>query len=304
MTSTVPRADAQELPAAGFERLAQAVDEAARAVAELEPSARQAAQSLREAIEAAHRVALTTIVRRLRADGTGRELLFELVDDPLVRMIFSLHGIIWADPAARARTVLDGVRPGLASHGGDVELDHVQDGVAYVRLSGACNGCSMSSVTMRTMVEQALVGQVAEITAVEVLPSQPGPTLIPLDALRRGGDTHPASHDAGWVRALRVEDVPDGRITAVRLTTATGGAQDVIVVRIDSQMTAYTDQCAHQGLPLGEALLDTAAATLTCPWHGFRYDALSGECISAPGVALEQLPLRVDGSDVWIRAGR
>jgi hypothetical protein len=61
------------------EALAGAVDAAARAVA---------------ALEAVHRDALVTIVRRLRADGAGRDLLFELVDDPMVRLVFSLHGII------------------------------------------------------------------------------------------------------------------------------------------------------------------------------------------------------------------
>ena len=30
-------------------------------------------------------------------------------------------------------------------------------------------------------------------------------------------------------------------------------------------------------------------------------DATSGECLSAPGAQLEQLPLRVDDGDVWIR---
>jgi hypothetical protein len=76
------------------EALAGAVDAAARAVAALEPQARGTAQELRAAIEAVHRDALVTIVRRLRADGAGRDLLFELVDDPMVRLVFSLHGII------------------------------------------------------------------------------------------------------------------------------------------------------------------------------------------------------------------
>jgi len=68
-------------------------------------------------------------------------------------------------------------------------------------------------------------------------------------------------------------------------------------------MTAYKDACAHQGLPLGGGLLDPSAGTLTCPWHGYCYDALSGECMSAPGAALQQLPLRIEDEHVWIRVG-
>jgi hypothetical protein len=77
-----------------FEALAQAVDEAAAAVAQLDEAPREVANELRAAIEAAHKAGLVTIVRRLRADDTGRALLFELVDDPLIRMLFSLHAII------------------------------------------------------------------------------------------------------------------------------------------------------------------------------------------------------------------
>lgn len=81
-----------------FEVLAKAVDDAAAAVAELPEPGRAAAQGLRAAIEAAHKAALVTIVRRLRDDEAGRAVLFELVDDPLIRMLFSLHGIIKTTP--------------------------------------------------------------------------------------------------------------------------------------------------------------------------------------------------------------
>ncbi len=83
-----------------FEALARAVDESAAAVAELDEAPRKVANELRAAIEAAHRAGLVTIVRRLRADDAGRALLFELVDDPLIRMLFSLHAIIRTDAPA------------------------------------------------------------------------------------------------------------------------------------------------------------------------------------------------------------
>ena len=49
-----------------------------------------------------HRQALVTIVRRLREDPSGKELLFELVDDPHVHMMLAVHGIVRADPTTRA----------------------------------------------------------------------------------------------------------------------------------------------------------------------------------------------------------
>lgn len=75
----------------------------------------------------------------------------------------------------------------------------------------------------------------------------------------------------------------------------------MIVVSVDHRLSAYRNECAHEAMPLDNAILDVHNGTLTCPWHGFCYDASSGECLSAPGAQLEQLPLRVDNGDVWVR---
>jgi len=77
-----------------LESLAEAVDKAAALVAGLDDGPREAAEGLRAAIESVHKAGLVTIVRRLRGDDRGKALLYELVDDPLIRMLFSLHGII------------------------------------------------------------------------------------------------------------------------------------------------------------------------------------------------------------------
>ncbi|MDP3950189.1 NifU family protein, partial [Microbacterium sp.] len=139
-----------------LEDLAGALDAASEAVALLDEGARTTAEDMRSALDDLHRAMLVHTVRSLRTDERGRELLFEIVDDPRVRMVLLMHGLIRPDPLTLAREALDSVRPQLQSHGGDVSLDRIEDGTAYVRLSGACNGCSMSAVTMRNGVEQAL----------------------------------------------------------------------------------------------------------------------------------------------------
>lgn len=280
-----------------FEELARRVDEAVTAVAELEPGARKAADELKAAIEAVHKAGLVTIVRKLREGDETRAALFDLVDDPVVHLLLSLHGIVRPDPVTHANRVLVEVRPQLQSHGGDVSLDRVEDGVAYVRLEGACNGCSMSSVTLRNLVESALVEGVPAITAVEVLKNAPTPTLITLDALRIG----PSREKEGWVRAGAAADIPEGGMSRFDLVAESGEKADVIVVNIEQRFTAYRNECAHEGLPLDDAIIDAANGTLTCPWHGFCFDASSGECMSAPGAQLEQLPMRIDGDEVWVR---
>jgi Fe-S cluster biogenesis protein NfuA/nitrite reductase/ring-hydroxylating ferredoxin subunit len=289
-----------------FDELAKRVDDAVHRVAELDDPARTVAEELKAALEAVHRAGLVTMVRRMRADDRAREVLFELVDEPGVRLLLSLHAIIRPDPVTEADRVLRAVRPQLQSHGGDVELASVEEGVAYVRLSGACNGCSMSSVTLRTTVEEALVTNVAAISKVEVLPSEPSPTLIPLAEIGMGrpaGETAEQRAERGWVRTTAVADLTDGKITPMGLVSGDGTRHEVIVVLLDGRLSAYVNACAHEGLPLDGALVDIEAGTLTCPWHGFCFDALSGECMSAPGAQLEQLPLRVDEGHLWIRVG-
>ncbi|MBB3754236.1 Fe-S cluster biogenesis protein NfuA/nitrite reductase/ring-hydroxylating ferredoxin subunit [Mycolicibacterium sp. BK634] len=282
-----------------FEDLAKRVDDAVTALDGLDPSAREVAEELKAAIEQIHRAGLVTMVRRMRSDDSARDVLFELVDDPTVHLLLSLHGIVRPDPVTHANQVLASVRPQLNSHGGDVTLVRVEDATAFVRLEGACNGCSMSSVTLRNLVEEALVQEVPAISAVEVLPNEPTPTLIPIEALRIGLD--PAAE--GWVEVGPAAALAVDELSPLSLTSATGERAEVIVVNAGQRLSAYRNECAHEALPLDNAVLDIGSNTLTCPWHGFCYDATSGECLSAPGAQLEQLPLRVDDGVVWVRVG-
>ncbi|MEZ0357746.1 NifU family protein [Mycobacterium sp. SA01] len=282
-----------------FEELAKRVDDAVAALGDLDPSARAVAEELKAAIEQIHRAGLVTMVRRMRSDDAARDVLFELVDDPTVHLLLSLHGIVRPDPLTHANQVLASVRPQLHSHGGDVTLVRVDDGTAYVRLEGACNGCSMSAVTLRNLVEEALVQGVPAISAVEVLPNEPTPTLIPIEALRIGRD--PAGE--GWVEVGPAAGLAVDELSPLSVTTADGERAEVIVVNAGRRLSAYRNECAHEALPLDNAILDLETNTLTCPWHGFCYDATSGECLSAPGAQLEQLPLRVDDGVVWVRVG-
>lgn len=295
-----PRSAAEQPPEPGFEELARRVDDATAALQSLDPGARAVAEELKDAIEAIHRAGLVTIVRRMRADAAALPVLFDLVDDPVVHLLLSLHEIVRPDPMTQATKALNAVRPQLQGHGGDVTLVRIEDGTAFVRLQGACNGCSMSSVTLRNLVEQALAENVPSITAVEVVPNEPQPTLISADSLFPTRHLH----EEGWAQAGRIADMPDGDLTVIELSAEKSGRQvSVLVVNVDQRLTAYVNECAHEALPLDNAVLDTSNGTLTCPWHGFCYDAASGECLTAPAAQLEQLPLRVDNGQIWVRVG-
>ena len=121
--------------------------------------------------------------------------------------------------------------------------------------------------------------------------------LATLESLRIGRD--PASE--GWAKVGPAVGIAVDNLTAVSLAGDGGLPTDVLIVNVGQRLSAYRNECAHEALPLTDAVLDLTNGTLTCPWHGFCYDATSGECMSAPGAQLEQLPLRIDDGDVWVR---
>ncbi len=61
---------------------------------------------------------------------------------------------------------LEKIRPALQADGGDVELVAVEDGVVSVKLTGACDGCPMATMTLKTGIERILKVQVPEVKEV------------------------------------------------------------------------------------------------------------------------------------------
>lgn len=61
------------------------------------------------------------------------------------------------------------IRPALQADGGDVELVAVEDGVVKMRLTGACGGCPMASVTLRHGVERMIMSEVPGVKEVVAL---------------------------------------------------------------------------------------------------------------------------------------
>jgi Fe-S cluster biogenesis protein NfuA len=62
---------------------------------------------------------------------------------------------------------LDKIRPSLQADGGDCELIDVSpDGVVKLRLTGACHGCPMSTMTLKMGIERALIQMVPGVKEV------------------------------------------------------------------------------------------------------------------------------------------
>lgn len=66
----------------------------------------------------------------------------------------------------KVEAALARIRPALQADGGDVELIDVDEGVVSVRLTGACGGCPMATMTLRNGIERLLKEQVPEVREV------------------------------------------------------------------------------------------------------------------------------------------
>lgn len=69
----------------------------------------------------------------------------------------------------KVEKAIEEIRPNLQADGGDIELVGVANGVAKVKLKGACAGCPMSTMTVKWGVERFLKQKVPEITQVETV---------------------------------------------------------------------------------------------------------------------------------------
>jgi Fe/S biogenesis protein NfuA len=58
------------------------------------------------------------------------------------------------------------INPAIAAHGGFAELIAVEDGVAYVRMGGGCQGCGLAAATLSQGIEVAILDAVPEIQRV------------------------------------------------------------------------------------------------------------------------------------------
>jgi Fe-S cluster biogenesis protein NfuA len=171
------------------ERLLERVQELSEAVDELpDPSARELASELVSAVIAMYGDGLERMVAAIEESGdAGAAILDRLTQDGAVSSLLLIHDLYPVDLHERVREALDTVRPYMESHGGNVELVSLDDGVARLALQGSCNGCSASRATLEQAIEQALAEHAPDLLGLQVtgvvdavpVPGAPSPTPAP-----------------------------------------------------------------------------------------------------------------------------
>ena len=58
------------------------------------------------------------------------------------------------------------INPGLASHGGQVSLIDIEDGIAILKFGGGCQGCGQADVTLKEGIEKTLLERIPQLKGV------------------------------------------------------------------------------------------------------------------------------------------
>lgn len=161
-------------------RLLDRLEELLAQAEAFEPHVREQVFELLDGVDALHRLGITRLAAVLGDEGVERVRRA----DPAADWLLSAYGVGVNDVEA-ASAALDTIRPYIHEHGGEVEVLGVENGVVRVKLTGACSGCTASSVTLREGVEEALRNGLPGFVATDVAPDEathshppPGPTLL------------------------------------------------------------------------------------------------------------------------------
>src|SRR5271154_6872726 len=248
--------------------------------------------------------------------GAGLERIIQLADDPglaerlatddLVASLLLVHGVHPHDVHRRVSDALDRVRPYLGSHGGDVHLvditDGLEGGTVWLQFAGSCKSCPSSAVTLELAVEDAIRAAAPEILSIEIVSAESDSTVtvIPAESLLAkirtdtGSKANPSSA-AAWHPVPDLANLAPGEVGGFLVEGA--GALTVLACRVDDQLYVYRDNCPVCEQSLAGAALHRATGSakpvLRCPRCHAHFDVVhAGACIDRDADChLDPIPL-------------
>jgi Fe-S cluster biogenesis protein NfuA/nitrite reductase/ring-hydroxylating ferredoxin subunit len=247
--------------------------------AQLEPGG--LAEELAGALMDLYGEGLARIFDAIAEDGS-EALRARLVEDGVVASLLLIHDLYPVPLEERVQEALDSVRPYMESHGGNVELLGISDGVARLRLEGSCHGCAASASTLELAVEEALRATAPDLEGIDVEGVVEPPAIGTFELPMAGGGG-PAR---GW-QALDVHVAP-GRVTS---------AGALLIANVAGDLLAYRNRCAGCGGALDHG--DLSGGTLICPTCARRFD-LPRAGRGDDGLQLSPVPLLRDGDTVRV----
>lgn len=146
-----------------IERLVTAVENIS------DPEARASAIALMQAVMDFHGESLDRMMEMIaESNKSGYAMFDEFAADERVASLLLLYGLHPYPIETRIAVALDHVRPKLDAHGGDVELLGLQDGVVTLRMTGSCKTCPSSTLTLKSLIEEAIYAAAPDVVRLEV----------------------------------------------------------------------------------------------------------------------------------------
>ena len=66
----------------------------------------------------------------------------------------------------KIKEVINKLRPYLQNDGGDIIFNRYENGIVYVKLTGACSNCPLVDNTLESGIEEAIVNEIPEVIKV------------------------------------------------------------------------------------------------------------------------------------------
>jgi Fe-S cluster biogenesis protein NfuA/nitrite reductase/ring-hydroxylating ferredoxin subunit len=234
------------------------------------------------------------------AEGEERERTFDaFAEDDLVSHLLLLHGLHPLDLETRVVRALEEVRPYLLSHGGNVELLGVEEGVARLRMQGSCSGCPSSTVTLKLAIEEAIQKTAPDLERIQAegVAEEPRPTIIAGPTLRKEEKKRPQENGASWTVVGGLPQLSSGEVLVKEVS-----GEPVLFLKLGDAFYAYRHLCPGCGESLERGRLD--GAELACSECSHRYDVRrAGRCLDDPQLHMEPIPLLADEVAVEERQG-
>jgi Fe-S cluster biogenesis protein NfuA/nitrite reductase/ring-hydroxylating ferredoxin subunit len=205
--------------------------------------------------------------------------------DSLVAGLLMIHDLYPVPIEERVAEALDTVRPYMESHGGNVELLGIEDGIAKLRLAGSCKSCRASSSTLELAVRQALEEAAPDLLGMDVegvVEEDEEVTGVALPMINGAPAWHTLALDPPIaLAATDVEGVP------------------LFVANVDGTLLAYRNTCASCGGALDGGALDAGA--LSCPGCGRSYFLpQAGRSMDDDHLQLQPVPLLREGEAIKV----
>ena len=96
-----------------------------------------------------------------------------------------------------------------------------------------------------------------------------------------------------YQKVATVGEIPEGEGRAFEVND-----RMVAVFLDEGEYFALEDSCPHQGAPLSDGMV--CGKTVTCSWHGWKFDLGDGQWLDSPHTRVATYPVRVVGDEIQV----